>query len=291
MSRFWDPNYHTLHFPDQRDNTTLWAEYDQAMVRYTNGVGSGSFGTIGNFYGVAVSYNWDLWKIDESTTWIYYVTDRFYRANFTVFEQSGGGSVISTQTPKGNVSVLDNPPQLVAQILPSLNGSVEWFLDGISLGTANITSSTTPYNIYFTPSEELALGLHYWQVNFTDDNGFVWASALAWFTSGSPGVADFLTNPLVSFASVTGALFGVADLSIAQDIFGLLASLIISVIGSMGIASRIKGLHGNTVLGMFFGIFIVSILVFAIGGFLSAWVVLAIFGIFGLITYLSLKGG
>lgn len=292
---FWDTSsILILRFSNQSDNNTLYgATNANAFGRYVGGAYDGYVGSIPNSFGTAISYNaWDLYKENAGTTWLYSFAGSYQllKMNFSLMESSSAsGTTIEAISPINNASASTNPPVYHIQLTSNLNGTITWYLNGVSKGTTAYLTDGTTQDIYFTNPASLATECGYtWYANFTDTLNYSW-----YFTPENfcIGIANVFIDPLEALSQIIGSFFSIGDLNASKDVFALLASLLIATIITVLFAMNIRQTDGKSNLTIFFGVFIVMAIVFYTAGFMSAWIILALFAVFVMLIFFALKGG
>lgn len=293
-NNFWDTDVENLRLPDQNDNTTIYGIDGNDIYTY---VGGGYLEQLGNTladFGVAVTNGaFDVWKINDSTTWLYaYDSTNLYRMNLTpAIEYTS--TTITAIKPINNASV-SNTPTLNCLLNPNTNGTLLFYYREGGAGSFTLISNqsitnTNSSNYYATPPIELGRGWYTWYCQYNDIYSYVWGTNDQYFQVET---VLFWENPVGWAATIVGGFFDIQDYAVAKDIFSLFASIIIATISTVVISREAsKKIHGNALLGIFFAVFVVALLIFAIAGFLNPWIVLAIFGIFAMIVFIVFKGG
>lgn len=289
---FWSIHDVALAFPNQADNVTLWSvvENSNIFLKWVNGVYTSSKLSLQNYYGAGMYYSSTYpYCFDLFNEWIYWVggDGRLYRANFTDIPGSTSLDFYAIQ-PINNDTTSDNPI-LEIYINSSINGTLNWYLDGVLVNTEDFTGTNSSQNIFFTPASSLAIGQHNWSSIYNITPSASWNTGTQYFYVGS---VTFWSNPALATSLALAGLFGENDPTAAKDLFSLILSLVVAVIVTVLTTSKIKKADGITNLAVFFGTFIVMTIIFYTVGFMSAWIPFALFMfLIGIAILVLTRGG
>jgi len=311
-SNYWyDGSINQLSMPDKTDDSVIWTSESwgsgkslhTGFTKWVSGSATNTTDTPKNIWDIGFSggcgidvLQFDIITVDgvlrgyaldiNTVPCNSFETDFAYIVNMTDFDTGYDSSVITAISPINNASALANPPQLYITLLPATNGTVTWYVDGVSVGTSTVPANATVQNLYFTPLSALTTEGHQWEANFTDSLSNVWPTGTQNFLVG---IADFFTDPLEATAQIVGWFFSMEDLDVSKNIFALLSCVMVAIGSSVAVSMFLKKMDGKSMMSVFFGTFLIMLLVFWNAGFLADWYILAIFGIFFLVIWLALR--
>lgn len=287
-SPFWDSSLSIIRFPNQTDNSTFYGvNYtfgDDGFYfwRYTNGAFDGFLANYEDAYNISYTGGvppfFDLYKVNNSTTWLYLPG---ILANFSLLETIGQGTSIVAIDPIDNNSIVTNPPRLHIQISSANNGTLNWYIDGTLYGSQSFVANNTTSDIYFTPPVSITADYHTWYANFTDNFSVTWSTGTQWFKEGS---ANFFTDPGLWVAQSIGGLFSVRDLETSKNISSILFSFLIAAIVPIYLSSRTEiKIEPNNLISAYLFMFLALLCGFTFAGwfpvvFFAALLILAAAG-------------
>lgn len=286
---FWDTgSIWKLALPDQTDNLTIYGTYEDLVYYYYNGSYNTTMEELSVAYGIDLDVLlWDLWKIDDATTYIYFGyfptggTHRLYRGNFSEFVALSGGSSLIPVYPIGNETISDQTPEFHAIAYTALNGTVMWYVDGLFNANTTITTDGTSVDAYYTYPETMSLGSHNWSATFFDDLGYNWTTGPQYFiVSGS----SFYTGEEGIDATKQWLNEGMGS-SFGADIISLIVAGVCAILVFINVKKDDKGAE------LLFGTFLLVASVFSFVGLLTVWFLVLEVTIIGVIIFWKAKGG
>ena len=283
---FWDTAYiDTLRFPDQTNDTYLYGTYEELFFEYVNGVFTSNPFQIDTTWDITKAggmniYLWDLWKISDSTTWIYFKNGGMgYRANFTQALIYGDTYIVAVN-PTGNETLTDSTPDLHAIVYSSYNGTVGWFVDGIFKSNQTITTDGISANAFYTVPAALTEGNHYWKAYWYPSTGYSWDTGTQYFIYSESGyIGDEGTTELKEWLNNgMGSNYG-------ADIVSLIVASVIAVMIFINVKKDDKD------PALLFASFLVVASIFSFVGLLTQWFLVLEITIIGVIIFWKTKGG
>lgn len=305
VAKFWADYYVNLRLDNQSDNSTIYAmtnaTQNYTFGLYTDGALTNSYSSISELYGTSATYtNWDLYKLDADTTYLYFAYGTYpniylVRANFSEALLYESGTEFIATSPEDN-AIVYTIPDLSVRLTTDVNGTIFWYLDGSLLGSVIITTNGTMTTQPFSAnSGTLSTGSHTWYARFVDQFSNTWTTETLAFTyTLDSSLYTLMTNPADGLALLIGGLFNVETLEGARLVAGTLLSFI-GAIGSVILISILaKGKLHASELSMMFGLsIIVFIVMFTFAGWLPYWLtaLLVVIGGFAFAKMSGLGGG
>ena len=228
---FWATStIESLRLPDQTNNTSIYATYEDLVFYYEDGVYNETLSELMIAYDTeTVVRMWDLWKINDTTTWIYFgtfptgATDYLIRANFSDFLALSGGSNIVPIYPISNETITDPTPEFHTIIYTAYNGTVSWYVNGLFNQNTSLITDGTSVDSYYTYTGELTDGNHNWSAIFFDTEGYNWTTGTQTFIltgSGTFYTGDEATEELTEWVNESfGSSYGVWIISLITASF------------------------------------------------------------------------
>lgn len=270
---YWSDTVTSVRLPNQADNSTLFGYYDDVFFKYSGGAFDSYLYNPSTVWGFDIYTTlWDMWTETPSTTWLYVLDStapgvgRLYKANFSVFEEIGD-NYITAVSPIGNVTTSDTTPTMHAIVYSAYNGTVGWTVDGSFKSNQTLITDGVSADAYYTAST-LSPGAHTWSATFYPSAGYSFSTGTQSF---NVGLATFIENPAFATAGIVGAWFGIDDQDTANNMFSIIAALVVSVV-IMILVVMYSGKaqpSGNSLILVFVVAFMAVLIAFTIAGMLN----------------------
>lgn len=225
-TKYWDAEnepYPTMFYlPNASDNSTTYASTGQnasyskhgLYSKYSGTTFSGWIGSPATLYNIDYKQAFadDLVK-EGTTTWHYMVAENLgtlymYKANWTLAEQSGLGTVIAAAEDSiTNTTVNGTSEQMSVSLYTQCNGTIMWYLDGLNIGNTTVNSAPmSSATTYYYSTGILPDGAHSWSASFIDTcGGNTWSVPTVYFTKGSTGAIGVIYTSLGNALGVNNA--------------------------------------------------------------------------------------